>query len=239
MVTLNQDFNTISDTAEANNVLYEQMLENANPNTLAEYDDFARRNGNDSNEGALSVVRDSMDAAGGKAGVKLAGLGKLIDKTMEGRGAADIDKSSNVSQSARIAEDNLVGNDNAEDLVYLTPDMASIGETEWELDAAIATVYEQLLSAGVPESDLNHAMAAGGVDDPRATVEAFLNLAEDNNIPMTDYIKDLDQGLMSLQISNGDTDVKPALGNTLELSDITPVIDNVYDQNQGAAFKIG
>ncbi|MGH1378874.1 MAG: hypothetical protein ACRBB3_08645 [Alphaproteobacteria bacterium] len=241
MVTLNQNFNERSDSAEANNVLYENMLADANPNTLAEYDDFARRNGNDSNEGALSVVRDSMDAAGGKAGVKLAGLGKLIDKSMEGREAADIDKSSNVSQKARIAEDELVENaaSEAEELVYLTPDMATIGETEWELEAAIATVYEQLLSAGVPESDLNHAMAAGGPDDPRATVEVFFDLAEDNNIPMTDYIQDLDQGFVNLQIANGDLDVKPLVGSDPEITDNRPLVDNTFDQNEGSSFKFG
>lgn len=243
MVTINQDFNARSDTTQASNILFEQMLADANPNTLAEYDDFARKNGNDSNEAALAVVRDSMDAAGGKAGVKLAGLGKLIDKSMEGRESADIDKSSNVSQGARMAEDDLYAN-GAEDLVYLTPDMASIGETEWELEAAIATVYEQLLSAGVPESDLNHAMAAGGLDDPRATVEAFFDLAEDNNIPMTDYIQDLDRGFVSLQVSNGDVDIKPVVGEALDvsnpdISNLEPSVDNVYDQNQGAAFKLG
>ncbi|PCI97645.1 MAG: hypothetical protein COB14_08895 [Alphaproteobacteria bacterium] len=231
MIALNQDFNSRADSIEANNVLYEQMLSDANPNTLAEYDDFFRRNGNDSNEGALSVLRDSMDAAGGKAGTKLAGLGKLIDKNMEGRDAADTSKSSNVSQGARIVEDNLLDEQIAEDLNYDTPEMAAVGHTEADLEVAIATVYEQLLSAGVPETDLNHAMAAGGVDDPRATVEMFFDLAENNNIPMTGYIQDVDLGLMNLQLENGEQDVTPVVGieeeapvMAMEFDDFAPVI---------------
>ncbi|PCI52963.1 MAG: hypothetical protein COB36_13970 [Alphaproteobacteria bacterium] len=229
MIALNQNFNTRADSVEANNVLYEQMLADANPSTLAEYDDFFRRNGNDSNEGALGVVAGSMDA--GKADVKLSGLGKLIDKSMEGREAADVDKSSNVSQGARIVEDNLLDEQIAGNLSYDTPEMAAIGHTAEDLEVGLATVYEQLLSAGVPETDLNHAMAAGGVDDLRATVEMFFDLAEDNNIPMTGYIQDLDQGFMNLQIENDEQNVAPVVGMekeapvmAMELEDFVPPV---------------
>lgn len=213
MLALNQNFNSRADSMEANNVLYEQMLRDANPKTLAEYDDFFRRNGNDSNEGALGVVRGAMDAAGGKAGAKLAGLGQLIDKNTEGREAADAARSSNVSQRARIVEEEqVIGN-----LGYDVPEMAAIGHTKEELEVSLASVYEQLRAAGVPETDLNHAMAAGGVDDPRATVEKFFDLAQDNNLPVTGYIMDLDQGFVQLQIEDGVDDIAPVVG--LEIDD--------------------
>lgn len=219
MITLNQDFNSRADSVEASNILYEQMLSDANPNTLAEYDDFFRRNGNDSNEGALSVVRGSMDAAGGKAGAKLAGLGQLIDKNTEGREAADAARSSNVSQRARIVEEEQV----IENLGYDVPEMAAIGHTKEELEVSLASAYEQLRAAGVPETDLNHAMAAGGVDDPRATVEQFFDLAQDNNIPVTGYIMDLDQGFIQLQIEDGIDDIAPVVG--LKIDDPTMEMD--------------
>ncbi|PCJ99348.1 MAG: hypothetical protein COA45_04735 [Zetaproteobacteria bacterium] len=220
MTTLNQDFKFSADSAAANDILLEKTLMGMGLNTLAEYDKFFRLQGNSSNEGALNFVAGSMAAAGGKAGVKLAGLGQLIDKTTEARESADESKSSNMSQGARISEEQQA----IEGLNYEVPEMAAIGHTKDDFEVGLASVYEQLRAAGIPESDLNFAMAAGGVDDPRATVEMFYDLALDNNIPVTGYIMDLDQGYAQLQIEDGMENIAPVVG--LEIDAPTMDLDN-------------
>lgn len=204
-------------SAAAREAAIVELLEDVNPSNSHAFETFFRLNGDTSNEAALDVMRDSLDVSGGKSGVKLKGLGEMLDDNTKAR---DGSKSSNVSAVARSEHEVF-------ELKTPTQDLPRIGNNMEDIEICMQAVYVALLEAGVPETDLNHVMRVG--NDPREMVGELYDIAQDNNIPLDGYISDIDQSLVDWQMANNIKNVVPAIGTVEAKPELMASNDLDYD----------
>ncbi len=206
----------------ANEEHYSTLLQNVTDLQGSDIDYASLQLGDFSSDDALKELLND-DSASGELG-KSAALERMADKSVEARAGS---LSKNMSEIEQTKHENFELN-TPDKLDFDTPDMPIISESDYDLQAATAYIFEELLEAGVPESDLNHAMAAGGIDDNRATIAEFHDLAQDNNIHLTDYIQDVDQAYVTMQITDGIQNIVPALG-TIDAPQLA-MNDDSYEQ---------
>lgn len=123
----------------------------------SQMNDLAMLVGDSGNEGIQGILMETMRAAGGRAGM----MHTLAD-----------DVNDAVSARSGSMEVDIGGRTN----------MMPIIENSADLEPATAAIYMHLEDAGVPESDLVQALAAGGPDDNMATFEAMHTLATENGL---------------------------------------------------------
>lgn len=143
--------------------------------------------GDSGNEGIQGILMERMRASGGRAGM-MHTLADDVNEAVSARtGSTEVDIGGRTNMSVPIIENTA------------------------DLEPATAAIYMHLEEAGVPESDLVQALAAGGPDNNMATFEAMHTLATDNGL---DDIASFTQGAYAFAWGQeaGNVGLAPELG---------------------------
>lgn len=192
------------DTSAANAEYYDNFMNNLEDIQSHDIDYVSLHLGDYGKEEAFYQIKEIADTTSGELG-KAATLEESVDQAQE-RFQGSL--SQNLSEDGQARQEALELS--VPDDFIDRPDMA-------ETEAAISAVYFELMESGVPESDLVHAMAAGGPDDHHATIEVFHDLAQENGLPMLGgYLEGVDHALIEQQQEMGLRDLPTPVGTTPE-----------------------
>ncbi len=174
---------------------FDAVMENPD---LTEYDAdvISMKLGDSGNEQALYQLKEMADTSSGELGL----MHKIERDVDESMARYDGSRSQNLSESAQMGHE-----------VHNLSDMpVARGE---DMNPVIAAIYMALGAFGISEGTLNEAMAAGDVDNDRATLEVFHELAEKSGLhELVEYIQGADEVAMHAQLEAGIRDVAPAIG---------------------------
>ncbi len=171
-------------------------------------DTFFRINGDGSNEDRIAMAKEMTDAVGGgKATSVNEAMGGMMDDNTAARYGS---LSSNTSSEARM-EQRQWELKTPEELAMQDENMPVIGNSP---DVAIQAIYEYLTQMKFDEDELNRSLAAGGVDNDRATLTSFFEMVPGLSF-IGDYIQALDHDLMSEELQNGE-EADPVVGTAPE-----------------------
>ncbi len=192
--------------------------------TRYDADVIAMRLGDVGKDEMYNYLKEMADLSSGQLGLMHA-IERSVDNGLK---RFDGSLSQNLSEIAQFKHEALeLGA--SDKLSFDTPDMPHIGNNYDDLQSSLYFIYEQLLEAGVSETDLNQAMAAGGIDNDRATLSSFYDLAQDNDITLSSYIQNVDQAYVDIMHADGVKDIKAVVGTVTEEPELA-VNEPAYEQ---------
>lgn len=175
---------------------------------------------NSGNEGTYDAAGEYIAAASGRGSQFVQTLARNTDDNQQAldKSVHDEMKSADISASRRIisgVENDVLDERNP---AHQSEDMdLPLLKDKDDMNPAIAAMYLALTLFGISQNQLNEAMAANGPDDDRSTLDKFFELAEENGLDgLAEYIKDVDEFAMNMQIQDGMKDVDPAIGTEPE-----------------------
>ncbi len=195
--------------------------------TKYDADVIAMRLGDVGKDEMYNYLKEMADMSSGQLGL-MHSIERNVDN---GLSRFDGSLSQNLSEGAQLKHE-VLELSTPDTLNFNAPHVPLIGNNNNDLQIAVYFIYEQLIEAGVPESDLNHAMAAGGIDNDRATVGAFYDLAQDNDVALSDYIQNVDQAYVGVMRADGIKDIEAIVGTVIEEPELTA---NDYEYEQKIA----
>lgn len=211
-------------TAAANEDVFDVLNKGLEGNNI---DTVSMMIGDTGNEAALHVIDDRADVTGGGDLDRMPELEKGVDKSLLARQGS---LSKNLSDDAQMAQ--AAGEWNSLERYDL--DVPEIRE-ENDVELAITKTVEILQEAGVPDSELNRAMAAGGVDNSFETLDALKDLATDYEVPEAQgYLASVDQDMAQTGIVP--VNIAPQMGVTTYPG--VAMNDANYTQPLPAAMKV-
>lgn len=182
MMALTQSFNEQKGVphfdAAANDAHFKNILDDVNLR-LNDIDVVYNAVTNSGNEQGFEQILELASVTGDKLG-KMGELAEGVDQSMQAR---EGNRTVNLSGEERLEhrEEFLTRQDQTqiETLDYAPPPVRS----EDDLEMALSELCLLLDEAGVPEHEIQNALAAGGVDNNFAKLEAFKELAQDYKVP--------------------------------------------------------
>lgn len=241
MVGLSQNFNQtgamqdlqmavlgldVPDYDAANDAYFDNIMRNPDLN-LYDNDVISNRLGDSGNDQAAYTLFAEASTTGDHLGNNHV-LERDVDEAMEA--VYSQNDSLNISDAGYAHDRSVIGGD-IEHFNYDTPEF-EIHE-DHDMEVAIMAVYEAMVNAGVPESELNLALATGGVDNHAATVDAFRDLSDKFSVGLNDHLDKLAQSYKDLTNPNSDLSLErmPNMQISQDLQN-RPAVNNAF------AFKI-
>lgn len=214
-------------TAQGRDQYFDNVL--SNPSLKAyDIDVISMKQGDVRSEVAANTLMHEASTTGDDFGINST-LERATDQVFEAYYSEDPSKSLNLSVDGDIHD---VLAFSPPELWLPEPALPAVLSEPDQMQACIAAVVLELEMAGVPESDLDKALASGGADNDAATIDALADLARENDVSsVKDYLSTMAVaqsfiggiGQAALAVATPDLAASPSYENVQPVRKSAPV----------------